>query len=68
MASSAWGAEIVTNGVFNGSTGWTFGTATYDSTTTRTGGSGSAKVATHQERYDHWNSDTSCFNPGRIKH
>ena len=43
-ASSAWGAEMVTNGVFNGSTGWTFSTATYDSATTRTVGSGSAKL------------------------
>ncbi|ACM18430.1 cytochrome c, 26 heme-binding sites [Geotalea daltonii FRC-32] len=37
--------EMVSNGVFNGSAGWTFSTATYDSTTTRTASSGSAKLS-----------------------
>ncbi|WP_154650457.1 CxxxxCH/CxxCH domain c-type cytochrome [Geotalea daltonii] len=40
---SAWGAEMVTNGAFSGSAGWTFSTATYDSTTGRSA-NGSAKL------------------------
>lgn len=37
--------EMASNGTFNGITSWTFATATYDSTVTRTAGSGSAKLA-----------------------
>jgi predicted CxxxxCH...CXXCH cytochrome family protein len=42
LVTVAQGAEMVTNGIFNNSTGWTLSTVTYDSTQTRTAGSGSA--------------------------
>jgi predicted CxxxxCH...CXXCH cytochrome family protein len=38
-------AEMVTNGIFNGSTGWTLSTVTYDSGTTRTASSGSVLLS-----------------------
>jgi predicted CxxxxCH...CXXCH cytochrome family protein len=37
--------EMVSNGAFSGSTGWTFSTATWDGTITRTAGSGSVVLA-----------------------
>lgn len=39
------GAEMVSNGIFNNSTGWTLSTATYDGSQTRTAGSGSVVVS-----------------------
>lgn len=42
---ASYAAEMVSNGTFSGNTGWTFTTATYDSTVTQDGTTGSAKLS-----------------------
>lgn len=46
VCGDAHAAEMVTNGVFSGSTNWSFATSAYDGTTTYDAGTGSAKLAT----------------------